>query len=301
MSTPSVSVVMPVYNCRRYLGEAVDSILNQTYRDFELIAVDDGSSDGSADVLRDRAAADARVKVVSRPNTGIVGALNDGLAASRGKYVARMDGDDVARPERFERQVRFLDEHPDVLVVGAWVQTIDPFGIPIGEDCRPTEHAEIDAGLLAGRGGSIVHPSAVMRRDAVLRVGGYRREYQDSEDLDLWLRLAEIGKVANMPEILLQYRRHLQSANFLRHENQLRMKERIVGEAYERRGLAKPATFTFEVWRPKPIVEQLRDWAWSALRSGHPAAARKYAVDVWRRAPLSSHSWRLMFCALRGH
>ncbi len=298
---PTVSVVMPVYNCRRYLAEAVDSILAQTYRDFEFIAVDDGSSDGSGDLLRECAARDTRVKVMSRPNTGIVGALNDGLAAARGKYVARMDGDDVAKPQRFEKQVSYLDGHPEVLVVGAWVETIDPFGIVFGQDRRPTEHDEIDAGLLKGRGGSIVHPVAMIRRDAIERVGGYRRPFQDSEDLDLWLRLAEIGKVANLPEVLLSYRRHLQSTNFTRHENQLRVKEQIVAEAYERRGLTKPPAWRFDVWHPKPVVEQLRDWGWSALRTGHPAAARKYAVDVWRRAPLSSDSYRLMFCAVRGH
>jgi glycosyltransferase involved in cell wall biosynthesis len=300
-SVPTVSVLMPVYNTRRYLAEAVDSILAQTYRDFEFIAVDDGSTDGSGDLLRERAAGDARLKVISRPNTGIVGALSDGLAAARGKYIARMDGDDVAKPQRFEKQVRFLDEHPEVVVVGAWVETIDPFGIVFGYDKRPTEHADIDAGLLAGRGGSIVHPAAMIRRDAIDRIGGYRRPYQDSEDLDLWLRLAEIGKVANLPEVLLSYRRHLQSTNFTRHENQMRVKELIVGEAYDRRGLTKPSAWRFGVWHPKPVVEQLRDWAWSALRNGRPDAARKYAIDVWRRAPLSSDSYRLMFCALRGH
>src|SRR4051812_38318159 len=112
-----VSVLMPVYNAGRYLAEAVDSVLTQSFRDFEFVIVDDGSTDGSAAMLDDYARQDSRVKLVRRPNTGIVGALNDGLRECRGEFVARMDADDVSLPERFEKQVAYLREHHEVVAL----------------------------------------------------------------------------------------------------------------------------------------------------------------------------------------
>ena len=111
MSSPLISVVTPVYNAGRYLRPAVESILVQTFRDFELIVVDDGSKDDSLAVLREYEANDHRVRIITRPNTGIVGALNDGLAAARGEFIARMDSDDLSTPERFEKQIAYLPCH----------------------------------------------------------------------------------------------------------------------------------------------------------------------------------------------
>src|SRR6478672_11907562 len=111
-ATPTLSVLMPVYNGARYLAEAVESILGQTFRDFELIIVNDGSTDGSEKILRRYAEQDGRIKLISRPNTGIVGALNDAIAASKCELMARMDADDVAMPDRFEKQLAYMRDHP---------------------------------------------------------------------------------------------------------------------------------------------------------------------------------------------
>src|SRR5258706_14041022 len=117
-SSPAVSVVMPVYNGERYLASAIDSILAQTFTDFELIAVDDGSTDSSLPMLKRYAERDPRVRVISRPNTGIVGALSDAIAAARAPLIARMDADDLSLPLRFERQVAYLSGHPQCVLVG---------------------------------------------------------------------------------------------------------------------------------------------------------------------------------------
>src|SRR5688572_25740567 len=116
---PTVSVVMTVYNTERYVREAVESILGQTFRDFEFIIIDDGSTDSAPAILREYADRDPRIRLVSRPNTGIVRAANEGIALARGNYLARMDSDDVALPHRFEKQVRYLNEHPACVLVGA--------------------------------------------------------------------------------------------------------------------------------------------------------------------------------------
>jgi GT2 family glycosyltransferase len=303
---PTVSVLMSVYNSARYLPQAVESILRQTFRDFEFIIIDDGSTDGSRETVERYAASDARIRLTSRANTGLTRALNEGLSQCRGEFVARMDGDDIALPTRFARQVEYLREHPECVCVGSRVLYINPFDLPIsGSETsstsdHATDHDDIDRRLLEGKGGSIVHPAAMMRRDAMLRVGGYREQYNNSEDLDLFLRLAEVGRLANLPEVLLHYRRHLESVSHQKYENQWRLKKQIVAEAYQRRGLTMPDGWSFTPWRPKPKGPQLREWGWFALRAGERRAARALAWDAMKHEPLRGASWKLLLCALRG-
>jgi glycosyltransferase involved in cell wall biosynthesis len=298
---PTVSVLLPVYNSRRYLDEAIGSILRQTFSDFELIAVDDGSTDGSGDILKKLAAQDARIKIISRPNTGIAGALNDAIAAASGEFFARMDADDIASPTRLEMQVRFLREHPEIVLLGSRVRLIDPFGVTLYESNHRLTHDEIEQEMLNGIGWAVVHPVSMMRAAAVRTAGGYRPDRVPTEDLDLFLRMSEIGKVANLPDILLQYRQHHASANHTRVEEQNRNKRVILTEAYARRGLTLPTGWT----PPKRDVllpeSEISMWGWAALKQGNRHAARRHAMTLLRLAPFSSASWRLMFCALRGY
>ena len=296
-----VSVVMPVYNAARYLAEAVESILAQTFREFEFVIVDDGSTDRSRQMLDEYARRDARIKIVRRPNTGIVGALNDGLAAASAPLVARMDADDVSLPQRLETQVAYMREHPDVVALGSRVTGIDPYGCELFQSEHKLAHDEIDAELLNGVGWAIVHPVAMLRRDSLQRVGGYRREWQWVEDLDLFLRLAEVGKLANLPDRLLQYRQHTESINRTRAAEQARLADACVREAYRRRGRDVPDGWKF-VPKPKPSTpQQLQTWAWRAMKAGNVPVARKHAVALWKAAPLSVESWRTLYCAMRGH
>src|SRR5262249_25956297 len=147
---PTVSVVMPVYNTEVFLADAIDSIVAQTFTDWELICVDDGSSDGSLDVLRRYERADPRMRVVSRRNTCVARARNDGMAVARGRYIAAMDSDDVALPERLRRQVDYMDSHPECVGLGAAVRIVGPDLMPIKEELRPLDHETIDRRVLAG-------------------------------------------------------------------------------------------------------------------------------------------------------
>jgi len=295
---------MPVYNAVRYLRGAVQSVLDQTYRDFELVAVDDGSKDASLSMLQEFAASDSRVKIISRPNTGIVGALNDGITAARGEFVARMDSDDVCEPVRLEKQVAFLDAHPDYVLVGSQVMLIDPEGASLCPK-RDTEytHEAIDGAHLAHRW-PLVHPSITVRKSAIEAVGGYRRKYEWLEDLDLFLRLAEMGRIASLPDILLKYRVHPDSICHTREADQDRIRPSLYAEVYARRNMTPPAQpwVSPSVSNPKQVADRDRNkvWGWWALRGGNVRTARKYAFRSVRNTPLASEAWRLMYCAIRG-
>ena len=298
---PKVSVVMTVFNAERYLREAVESILGQTFRDFEFIIVNDGSTDLSGEILEEFDQRDVRIRLISRGNTGIVAAANEGIAAARGQYLARMDADDVSLPERFERQVRYLDEHPECVLVGSRVVSTDPHGIPFATSEHALTHEEIDAQLLTvGGGWALLQPATMMRLDAVRKVGGYRGAYNISEDHDLFLRLAEVGKVANLPEVLFHYRRRYDGATHTHLHQLAEAKEKVLREAHERRGLPVPPGWKVEPWKPVPVGEQARVWGWAALRAGNVPVAREHAWTALRHGPFSAATWRLVFCAVRG-
>lgn len=301
MRAPAISVLMPVYNGARYVAEAIDSILAQTFGDFEIVIVNDGSTDRSEAILRDYEKRDQRIRVISRANTGIVGALNDGLADCKADLIARMDADDVALPTRFASQVQYMQSHPECVALGSRVIGIDPYGCELFRSEHERDHGSIDVQLLNGVGWAIVHPAAMLRRDALTAVGGYRKEFQWVEDLDLFLRLAERGRLANLGEFLLNYRQHTESVNRTRAAQQAELADACVRDAYRRRGQTPPAGWKF-VPKPKPPKDvQLRTWAWRAMKAGNVPVARKHAVELWKTAPLSMESWKTLLCAMRGY
>ena len=293
---------MPVHNAARYLRLALDSILRQTFGDFEFLIVDDGSTDESPTILREYEAKDGRLRVISRPNTGIVGALNDAMAIARGEFIARMDADDIAAPQRLQKQAAFLRENPDHVLVACQVMLIDPEGASLCTK-RDTEftHERIDWALLNHRW-PMVHPAVMMRRDAINAVGGYRSKYQWLEDLDLFLRLAEVGKLASVPEVLLYYRLHPGSVCHTREQDQHAIRPELYAEVYQRRGITPPANAANANSGRSLDEPGERDklWGWWALIGGNVKTARKYALRTLRAAPLALESWRLMYCALRG-
>ena len=300
MSSPVISVLMPAYNTERYVAEAVESILGQTFTEFEFIIVDDGSTDGSLAVLRRYAAQDSRIRLVSRPNTGIVGALNEGLSLAQGELIARMDGDDVSLPKRLELQVAYLDDHPRCVAVGCRVLMVDPDGAPLRITCEELEHDEIVAAELRGWT-AIENASATYRRCAVMEAGGYRKECETAEDLDLFLRLAERGDLANLPDVLYEYRQHFRRICHCRRGEQARITREVLKEARARRGLPVPNDIMApDVSGVLSEADQHRTWAWWALRAGHVRTARKHALAAVLKAPLSRLSWRVLACSIRG-
>ena len=301
---PTVSVVMPAYNAARFVVEAVESILSQTFGDFEFLIVDDGSTDETPEILRSFAARDARIRLTIRPNIGLVRTLNEMLESARGEFVARMDSDDVSLPERFRRQMEFLREHPKVVAAGSKVILIDPEGDVLCEVCDKQSHEMIDQAHLAGIGGMICHPAAMIRTEALRVVDGYRTEFELSEDLDLWLRLAEVGELVNLPDVLVKYRQHAQSRGYTHQERQHRFVAKAVQDARVRRGL--PATENRAA--RSGACDTIRDeadhryhWAWWALRAGNLRSARKNALRRLRLRPLSLESWRVAACTVRGY
>jgi glycosyltransferase involved in cell wall biosynthesis len=212
MDTPSVTVLMPVFNAAAHLDAAIRSILVQTWRDLELLIVDDGSTDGSVALVR--SFADPRIRLVQQDgHRGIVEALNRGLDLAGGALVARMDADDVSVPTRLARQVEFLERHPEIGVCGTWTRL---FGARRGEFNRlPTDSDAVAAGLFFGA--MLVHPT-VMLRAALVRSRGLRYDpaYALAEDFELWTRATAVTQLANVPEVLVCYRRHAEQVSVAR-------------------------------------------------------------------------------------
>ena len=274
-AAPKISVLLPIYNAARYLREAVESLRTQTHADFEIVAVDDGSTDESAEILRTVARTEPRLQVESRPNTGIVGALNDGLALARGEFIARMDADDVSLPRRFSAQLDFLAQHPDCVALGSDVEFTDPEGRPLSRRRPAQDHAEILRQLLDGNGGALVHPSVMFRRAAVERIGGYREHYS-LEDLDIYLRLTEHGTLANLPDVLLRYRQHLGSINYTCGDRE-KTRRKVVTPWRERRGLSELPPYPQEFDSRLGPSDWRRNWAYQAAGAGNRKSARANA------------------------
>lgn len=200
---PKISVLMPVYNGERYLCEAVESILGQTFMDYEFIIIEDGSTDSTWEILTEYR--DPRIRLVkNNHNMGVTRSLNNGLRLAKGEYIARMDADDVSLPERFEKQVEYMEAHPEIGVLGTWIEYIDENGVPLGEWRMPTSPVLIGWSLFFGT--CLIHPSVMMRRNVIEQVGFYRLEPLYAEDYDLWVRLSTVTRIANIPEILLRRR-----------------------------------------------------------------------------------------------
>ena len=203
-----ISVILPVRNGGVHLAQAVASVLAQTLGDFELLLIDDHSTDGAVDDLPAALADDPRLVKLANPGRGLVAALNFGLWRAQAPLIARMDADDVCLPGRFRAQADFLDRNPSVALVATQVAYIDEQGRPSGRvSTFPTE-PEAVATALRVQGCVIRHPSVLARREAFARSGGYREAMTGAEDYDLWLRLAERERLANLPEVWLQYREH---------------------------------------------------------------------------------------------
>lgn len=208
MGNVLVSVVMSVYNGERFLEESVDSILDQTFEAFEFIIIDDGSTDGSAALLQRFHRRDARVRVYHQENKGLVESLNRGISLARGKYIARMDADDISVRDRLIWQVVAMEKRPALGAIGGAIELIDWSGKVVGVHRFPPRNSEIRTKLFQGDC-VLCHPATMIRSDVLMSCGGYRRVVVDAEDYDLWLRIAEHSELANLKVPILKYRRHV--------------------------------------------------------------------------------------------
>jgi glycosyltransferase involved in cell wall biosynthesis len=201
---PQVSIVMPTHNASATLDEAVCSILDQTWQDFEFIIVDDGSSDDTLPKLERYARLDSRVKLYCQRKEGMIAALNRGCRQARGDYIGRMDADDISLPRRIERQQEFLENRPEIGIVGTWANRMDENGSIIGEWCPSPNPRILKWEHFFGC--CVIHPTVLMRREILKKLEFYKADAVNAEDRDLWLRASAITEFANIPEILLKYR-----------------------------------------------------------------------------------------------
>jgi glycosyltransferase involved in cell wall biosynthesis len=276
---------MSCYNGLPYVEEAVQSILAQTFREFRFVIVDDASSDGSRELLQKLAKQDDRVTLLlNEQNFGLTNSLNRGIAITDSEWIARMDADDVALPHRLENQWRHVKSHPELLLLGSNVIFIDECGKPFPVNSRiPLKHEEIDASLLVG-GWPIFHPTVLVKTSVLKQIGGYRKGIY-LEDHDLFLRLAENGRVANLSEKLLYYRRH-QGARTIPQPQKKDPKRpidpgpddktRIILEAFRRRGWKWPPFSSYflplgRLWHQKYARRRVDVFYWNLVTLHRPS------------------------------
>jgi len=290
VSVPTVSVLMPVYNCERYLDEAIRSIREQTFTDFEFVIVNDGSTDGSLDIIRRHAAEDARIIILDRPNGGIVAALNAGLEVCRGEFIARMDGDDISERRRLAFQHRYLAKNHEMGAVGSSSRRIDSIGSITGKSVTDPESSLVEWGLLFG-GGAILHATTLMRRSDIEAVGGYdpSPNVRHAEDHDLWTRMVMSGvRLANLSQPLYRVRASSAQVSHRYHDEQWRASVSVV-ERYSEwfaKGKVCPAdveaTWTLLYKRVERSSEQLTAMESFLVQLLH-AAGDRYGEDVKRK------------------
>ncbi|WP_431281165.1 glycosyltransferase family 2 protein [Humitalea sp. 24SJ18S-53] len=313
---PAVTVLMPVRDGAAHLAAAVESILGQSFGDFELLVVDDGSRDATPAILARQAASDARMRVLAGPARGLVAALNWGLAEARGRHIARMDADDLAHPARLAQQLAVLEASPGVALVGSAWRVIGVDG-GIKRMVMPPLDAESVAAALT-RANPIAHPSVMLRAMAVTEAGSYRPAFLLAEDFDLWLRLSERHALINLAEPLLDYREHPGQAAW-RQVAQRAMSEMAALAAAERRrggapdGADGPAPADRALLRELGLTEVAIDAgilgralgsAKDALAARQRAAARGFIAVALRQPGLRPrtrlHLWLLRLQAALG-
>jgi hypothetical protein len=239
-SSPAISVAMSVYNGERFLAEAIESILGQTFTDFEFLILDDGSRDGTRAIVEAYSARDARIRPIFRENRGLVASLNQLIEESRAPLIARMDADDISMPKRFEKQIAFLAANPDYGVIGSRSVDIDDAGNAYR--LAGPEHPDTHEGFIAAvhaRQPLLCHPAVMYRREIVQSVGGYHVAFRHCEDLDLWLRLASVTRLASLPDRLIRYR-HYPNQVSSRHATEQQIGAAVATLAWRERAGGRP-------------------------------------------------------------
>lgn len=229
---PLISVVMSTRNNSRYLREAVDSILSQTFRDFEFIVINDGSTDNTKEIIESYN--DDRILYIENPTSATLPvALNQGLEVAKGKYIARMDGDDIAFPNRFAKQIDFFENNPEVGILGTQSIIVDKHGNKKQNKPLPTHHNMI-AWYLFTRGFALIHPSVMIRHFLLKELGGYNVEFHVTQDLELWLQCLPLTKMANLPEPLLYYRVHQSSNTAKKNKSEKNLQYRAIHNTFHK-------------------------------------------------------------------
>lgn len=213
---PFISVLMPVFNGEQFLNEAINSILKQTYKNFEFIIINNGSEDNTEQIIKSYS--DKRIKYYYKKNTGLVDALNFGVELCTGEWIARFDSDDVAYQNRLEIQIKHIDT--ETVLIGSGVDTIDENGVVISKlNQMPLHHNSIIDNILNGRA-SIIHPTVLIRKEMLVSVEGYNKLFEYAEDINLWLCISKTGKIKNIATSLIKLRKHNNNMSILNLQEQ---------------------------------------------------------------------------------
>ncbi|BBN82631.1 glycosyl transferase [Pseudoalteromonas sp. A25] len=230
-----VTVFIPVFNAERYLEKAIESVLNQTYENLDILIINDGSTDSSSEIISKYSEVDSRIRFISRENKGICYTRNQGVKNCKGKYLALLDADDICMPQRIEKQVEFLKNNPSISVVGSSVYVIDKDDNILGVNKVKTKGEYIKASMITGS--QIVNPSAMFNFEMVKQDLVYEKNYDSAEDLQLWLELYLKGhRFANLPDKLIKYRSTSTSLSHIMNEEKINMSARLIQSALYRSG-----------------------------------------------------------------
>ena len=211
---------MSVFNNEKYLNESIESIVNQSYKNFEFIIIDDASFDKSAEILKDWLNKDYRIKVVTnKENIGLTKSLNKAIKIAQGEYIARQDGDDISLPQRFEKQIEFLEKHPEIKILGTFGYIIDKQGNILGKEILSTSFKKIKRNLI--KRNSLMHNSVIIKKEIIDKVGGYDEKFKTSQDYELWFRILRIAKGDNLPLFLVKKRYHPDMISIKKDKDQL--------------------------------------------------------------------------------
>ena len=270
----AVTVLLAVYNGERYVGKTIESVLRQSFTDYEFIVIDDGSTDATPAVLRSYAERDGRIRLLAHENHGVGYTINRGLNEAHGHLIAIIEADDLMLPDRLQKQVAFFDAHPEHVLVGGYLQIIDPDDNPIGLRKYPVSDEALRSRIVLYD--PFGHPSLMFRRADALACGGYTSRFWTGEDYDFVLRLALRGRIANLPEPLTAYRFHPNSIKSRHTIKQLGETLRIKRTAYAEYGYAQTPlarivnlAMTVMLWLPGRFVY----WAFTRVFIRAPGGA----------------------------
>jgi glycosyltransferase involved in cell wall biosynthesis len=255
--SPLVSVIMPAYNVVRFIGRAIESVLTQTVRDLEFIVIDDGSTDGTGSLIDTYAARDPRMRVEHQPNSGRPKTLNRAIELARGKYIARLDADDIALPDRLEKQVAYLESHREVGLVGGSIRAIDENERKSTTFRYPSDPAAVKAQAATGSPVLIAGPTPMARAEFLRLIGGFRGTFDLAQDYDLALRALEKTQVANVDSVIVYYRFSAGQATQRFHRRQAALAE-----------VARVSARQRKAGKPDPVVDGLYIDATSVERLG---------------------------------
>jgi len=303
-ATPKISIVMSAYNSENYVCEAIDSILNQSFRDFEFVIINDGSTDGTQAILNEYQKSDDRVMIVDQENIGLTRSLNKGVELAGGEYIARQDADDISEPNRLQKQLHFMEANPDVAVVACLSCVFNDDGIICGSDAPKFELSGTGIKRYLRKKNLFTHGSAMIRKSCLVKTGFYREFFRYAQDYDLWLRLSEHFDLAILPEQLYRYRVTPDSASVARCRTQQRYATIAAQLHAERLAKGKDSYDKLSSCRPDglPILDVPNKYNYHIFLAGEfldgnkLRQARSELQKAWK---LGCRSRRLLFLFLK--